>query len=128
MERQVKLTPLQTTGRAPYTGTVQTQRAHPAGSADLSLALLPEISRAVRGLLPTSLRAVLLGSRATGAAGPRSDWDIGITGPAPVDGAILERIREALENLPTLATFDVVDLAVVPEGFRERALEEGMTL
>jgi predicted nucleotidyltransferase len=89
---------------------------------------LADISRAVRGLLPAGYRAVLFGSRATGAAGPRSDWDIAITGPAPIDGAIVERIREALEHLPTLSTFDVVDLGVVPEGFRERALREGVAL
>ncbi len=61
-------------------------------------------------------------------AGPRSDWDIGIVGPAPLDGAILERIREALDELPTLATFQVVDLSTVPEGFRDRALREGTAL
>lgn len=111
-----------------YTEAVQTQNARLAGAADPSLALLMEVSRAVRGLLPPRHRAVLFGSRATGAAGPRSDWDIGITGPAPLDGATVERIREALENLPTLAAFDVVDLAVVPERFRERALREGVAL
>lgn len=78
--------------------------------------------------LPLGHRAVLFGSRATGAAGPRSDWDIGIIGPAPLDGADVERIREALENLPTLSTFEVVDLTGVPDGFRERALREGVRL
>ena len=52
----------------------------------------------------------------------------GITGPAPIDGAIIERLRGALESLSTLSSFDVVDLAVVPEGFRERALREGTAL
>ena len=82
----------------------------------------------VRGLLPPAYRALLFGSRATSAAGPRSDWDSGITGPAPIDGAIIERLRDALERLPTLSSFDVVDLVVVPEGFRERALRVGTAL
>lgn len=107
---------------------MQTRNASLAGATDPSLALLTAISRAVRGLLPPRHGAVLFGSRATGAAGPRSDWDIGITGPSPLDGAIVERIREALESLPTLSAFDVVDLAVVPEGFRARALREGVAL
>ena len=114
--------------RAAYTEDVQTQSARLAGSADASLALLPEITRVVRGLLPPGYHGLLFGSRATGAAGLRSDWDIGITGPAPLDGAVIERIREALENLPTLSSFDVVDLAVVPAGFCARALREGTAL
>jgi len=63
-----------------------------------------EVARVVRALLPATHHAVLFGSRATGRARERSDWDIGIVGPAPVDGAILERIREALDALPTLRT------------------------
>ena len=111
-----------------YTDAVQTQNARPAGAEGPSTALLTDISRAVRGLLPPMHGAVLFGSRATGAAAPRSDWDIGITGLTPLDGAIVERIREALEDLPTLSTFDVVDLAVVPDGFRARASREGVPL
>ena len=107
---------------------MQTQNARLAGGAGPSIALRPEISRVVRGLLPPMHGAVLFGSRATGAAAPRSDWDIGITGPTALDGAVVERIREALEDLPTLSTFDVVDLAVVPDGFRARALREGVPL
>lgn len=82
----------------------------------------------VRALLPATHYAVVFGSRATGRAGHRSDWDIGIVGATPLDGAVIERVREALEALPTLATFEVVDLATVPTGFRERALREGVRL
>lgn len=107
---------------------MQVQTTSPPGARDEAQALFAAISRTVRELLPPGYRAVLFGSRATGASGPRSDWDIGITGAGPLDGACVERIREALENLPTLATFDVVDLAGVPDGFRERALGEGAAL
>ena len=94
----------------------------------LDQALMKDISRVIRGLLPPNHYAVLFGSRATGASGPRSDWDIGLAGPGPLDGAVVERIRETLEGLPTLSTFDVVDLAGAPAGLRERALREGVAL
>lgn len=88
-----------------------------------STAPTPEvIGQAISPHLPSGYRAVLFGSRATGRARPTSDWDIGIVGEAPVDGSVVERLREVLDELPTLHNFDVVDLATVPAEFRERAL------
>ena len=87
-----------------------------------------DITRALRALVPDTHRALLFGSRATEHAGDRSDWDIGIVGSTPLDGAILERIREALDRLPTLRTFDVVDLSTAPPELRTRALSEGVRL
>ena len=69
------------------------------------------ITLALRGLVPDTHRVLLFGSRATGRAGGRSDWNIGIVGPTALDGAVLERVREALDRLPTLRIFDVVDLS-----------------
>lgn len=93
-----------------------------------SRVLLTQVARAVASGLPAGYRAVVFGSRATGRSGARSDWDIGIIGPEPLDGAIIERLLEALDALPTLSTFDVVDLSCVPSGFRERAMSEGVPL
>ena len=87
-----------------------------------------DIARALDGLVPETHRVVLFGSRATGNASPRSDWDIGLVGPSPVDGALVERMREALDRLPTLRRFDVVDLFKVAPGLRDRALSEGVPL
>ena len=87
-----------------------------------------DIERALSGLVPETHRLVLFGSRATGRATARSDWDLGVVGPRPLDGAVLERMREALEALPTLELFDVVDLSVVAPALRERALREGVAL
>jgi predicted nucleotidyltransferase len=88
---------------------------------------------AVRDILRRRLpacgyRAVLFGSRARGAARPVSDWDIGIIGPGPLRGAVIEEIRGDIEELPTLHSFDVVDLTTVPEQFRTQALAEGVPL
>lgn len=71
---------------------------------------------------------MLFGSRARGDARPTSDWDIGVIGPEPLRGAVLERIREALEGIRTLHTFDVVDLSSVPLAFRDQALETRIEL
>ncbi len=87
-----------------------------------------DIARTLRPLLPRTHRALLFGSRATRHASIRSDWDIGVVGPTSVDGAVLERMREALEQLPTLRTFDVLDLLTAPPELRERALAEGVAL
>ena len=87
-----------------------------------------EIAAAVRGLLPNTHRALLFGSRASGRASTRSDWDIDVVGQVPLDGAVRERIRAALDELPTLRSFDVVDLSTAPETLRDRALREGVSL
>lgn len=87
-----------------------------------------DVAMALRGLLPETHRALIFGSRATGRASARSDWDVGIVGPSPVDGALLERMREALDRLPTLQRFDVVDLATVAPALRARAVREGVAL
>ncbi len=100
-------------------------RTAPVAGNDISMA---DIASVVRGVVPTSHRALLFGSRATGCASERSDWDIGVIGPRPIGGAVLERLREALERMPTLRTFDVVDLATAPVALRERALSEGLAL
>jgi len=77
-----------------------------------------DIARSLDGLVPETHRIVLFGSRANGNASPRSDC---VVGPSPVDGALLERMREALDRLPTLRRFDVVDPCTVVPGFRDRA-------
>lgn len=87
---------------------------------------LEDIAGAVKPLLPPGFRAFLFGSRASGRARPGSDWDVGLLGPEPLRGALVERIREALDGIRTLHSFDVVDLSTVPEGFRELALRHAV--
>jgi predicted nucleotidyltransferase len=81
-----------------------------------------------RHLPAAEYHAYLFGSRATHRERPLSDWDIGILGPAQLRGAVLESIRDDLESLPTLHTFDVVDLAGVTDAFRRAALREAVQL
>lgn len=82
----------------------------------------------LRRHLPAGYHAFIFGSRATGAARPGSDWDIGIMGPDELPLRTLGSISEELEELPTLHSFEVVDLSTVPERFREVALRKTIAL
>ena len=70
----------------------------------------------------------IFGSEATGTADRRSDIDIGIVGPEPVSGAVMQQIRQDLETLRTLRPFDVVDFSRVDESFKAEALEHAERL
>lgn len=78
-----------------------------------------DIVRRVTG--SPAYRVFLFGSWAAGRARERSDIDIGIEGPAPLDPAAMLEIRDACEALPTLYTVEVVDFTQVSPLFREEA-------
>ena len=71
-----------------------------------------------------SHRVFFFGSRVQGTNSERSDIDIGVEGVREVPAAAIIAIREELDNLPTLYTFDVVDFRKVSPGFREEALKD----
>ena len=48
---------------------------------------------------------ILFGSWAKGTAGEHSDIDIAVTG-----GKDIEELREDIESIPTLRSFDIVDI------------------
>jgi predicted nucleotidyltransferase len=90
---------------------------------------LEKVAEVLRRHLPSGeYRAVLFGSRATGRARVGSDWDIGILGPQPLRGATVQAIRDELDELRTLHSFDVVDLTTVPDSFRAIALQQAINL
>ena len=65
----------------------------------------------------------IFGSEAQTDRNDRSDIDVGILGPHPVPGSVMQRIREELERLRTLRAFDVVDFARADESFKAVALQ-----
>jgi len=73
-------------------------------------------------------RVVLFGSRARGQARPRSDFDIGVLGPAPMPLGVFFRLAEHFEQMPTLYSVDWVDLQRTSRAFRQSALEQAITL
>lgn len=90
---------------------------------------LEQITAVLQRHLPSAqYHAVLFGSRATGRARPGSDWDIGIIGSQPLRGAVLQAIRDDLDALRTLHSFDVVDLTALPQAFRDVALRRTIRL
>lgn len=68
-------------------------------------------------------RVVLFGSRASGKAKQRSDFDVGVIGDEPLPLRVFYEIDGMLEDLPTLYRIDWVDLNNAAPSLRERALE-----
>lgn len=66
----------------------------------------------------------LFGSRASGTADPRSDFDIGIRAAHVLDGREMAEIRDRLESVPILQTIDVVDFSCVSEEFQSLATRD----
>lgn len=69
------------------------------------------------------VRVILFGSRANKQNKERSDFDIGILGKKPLSIAEYYKLKDALNELPTLYTIDLVDLGRVPDSFRNEALK-----
>lgn len=67
-------------------------------------------------------KVVLFGSRAQGNAKPRSDFDLGVVGDAPLPLEDFFAIEDMLDDLPTLFRIDWVDFARVNEQMRAQAL------
>ena len=64
----------------------------------------------------------LFGSRASGKAGPRADYDVGFSSADPVPRALLSELAERLEELPIPSHVEVVDFDDVAEEFLEMVL------
>lgn len=81
------------------------------------------IEQALRRLAPrlTKHRVVLFGSRASGAARQRSDFDLGIDGDAPLPLEDFYAVEDALDELPTLYKIDLVDFRRASPEFSARA-------
>jgi predicted nucleotidyltransferase len=95
----------------------ETRRAEPE-----VLSLARQVATIVRRVTgDPAYRVFLFGSWASREARERSDIDIGIEGPGPVDPEMMLEIRAASEALPTLYTVEVVDFAQVAPDFRKEA-------
>lgn len=68
-------------------------------------------------------RIFFFGSRVAGKGNERSDIDIGIEGAEEIPYEIMARIRDDIENLPTLYKIEMVDFKKVSADFREVALQ-----
>jgi len=68
-------------------------------------------------------QVVLFGSRVSGGASERSDFDIGIFGEAPLPLNTFYKMEELIEEIPTLYRIDWVDLNRVSPGFLHEAMK-----
>ncbi len=80
----------------------------------------------IRRRMPAGIkcRVFLFGSRATGRATERSDYDIGIEAETALSPGVIFAIEEDLDRLPDLHTVEVVDFHRVSEAFRRVAKEK----
>jgi len=69
-------------------------------------------------------RVVLFGSRATGNARERSDFDVGILGYAPLPLKTFYQLENLFEEIETLYRIDLVDLNRVSSEFHREALKK----
>lgn len=68
-------------------------------------------------------KVVLFGSRASGKARLRSDFDVGVIGDKPLPVKVFYEIDDMLDSLPTLYRIDWVDLNNAAPTLRQRALD-----
>lgn len=90
----------------------------------------PKIVNTVREIIlrhvsPT--RIYLFGSRVTGEAKPESDYDFAFDAP-DADSAVLQTIRDDLEQLHTLYRIDVANIAKADLRFANRARDTGIVI
>ena len=83
-------------------------------------AILSILKRHIRS---ANLRVFLFGSRATGRATPRSDYDVAVDTGRPVDWSVMARIRSDLEDSDLPVRVDVVDFSTCSPAFKAVALE-----
>jgi len=88
--------------------------------------LVKQIVRIIRKYIPDkNYKIYLYGSWMKGNALPNSDIDIAIYGQTEVDALIMIKIKDEIENLPTLRSIDLIDLNLVSENFKVSILQKG---
>jgi predicted nucleotidyltransferase len=69
-------------------------------------------------------RVLLFGSRASGNARERSDFDVGVIGEQPLPFKTFYKLEDLFEQIETLYRIDWVDLNCTSPEFRREALKK----
>lgn len=69
-------------------------------------------------------KVFFFGSRVTGKGNDKSDIDIGIEGKSKLEGDVLLKIAEEIEDIPTLYKIDVIDFSDADENFKQVAKQK----
>lgn len=64
------------------------------------------------------------GSRVKGTATERADIDVGFLADKPLASAVKWRIKERIDEIPTLYKIDFIDFGSVDEDFRKLAMQK----
>ena len=86
------------------------------------------VAELARRILGPDLDVRWFGSWPEGRAAPRSDIDVAVFGAEEIPLIRMGELRQAIEDLPTLYSIDVVDLAQVDAAFRQHVIETGRRL
>jgi predicted nucleotidyltransferase len=99
---------------------------------DHDLRRVEEVARTAaalaREILGGDVSIVWFGSWPEKRACARSDIDLALVSPSPVPSEKMARFRDAVDEIPTLYTIDIVDLAEVEPEFRKRVEERGVRI
>lgn len=91
-------------------------------------AIVQTIVSIIHNHLPSEYKSILFGSFARGDALKTSDIDIGIIGKQKVPWEIMVKIKQEIDDIPTLRSIEIVDLNTVDDVFKNKALAEGKVL
>ena len=86
--------------------------------------IIDRIAEIVRREMRENYRLFLFGSRAGDGHDSKADIDIGIIAEKPVEAKNMVKIKERLDQIPTLLKIDFVDFASVNCDFRKIAMQK----
>lgn len=87
-----------------------------------------QVAELARSVLGDRVRVLWFGSWPQARAVRGSDIDIALEADGPIPPAVFARLREAVEDLPTLHSVDLVDLRLADRRLREEILAHGVPL
>jgi predicted nucleotidyltransferase len=87
-----------------------------------------EVARLARSILGDDVEVIWFGSWPQRHAQPHSDIDIALSAGKPIPPERIALLQEAVDELPTLYTIDIVDLNVGGPVLREEVLRYGERL
>lgn len=87
-----------------------------------------DVARLARSHLGNNTQVIWFGSWPQGKARPRSDIDVAVSTGSVISPERMVALREAVDELPTLYSIDLVDLNATGPILREEILKHGRRL
>ena len=107
--------------------SVSTSRVDPDITERVS-GLARRVATKVHEALGDETRVIWFGSWVKGQARPHSDIDLAIVASAPLPVGVLARLRDWIDDLPTLYTIDLVDFDEASERMQQAILKDGVEI